>query len=89
VINRSGTALKPGGLKGLAANFLKDKFFGMLLCLLPVPTFACAFGLVEPQSVVSAEYQAALQVVCGVGLTVSVVVGAMLFLCLADRLDLK
>lgn len=76
-------------LGDMAANFLKKKVFQVLLYLMILPGLLCAFGLVEPRSFVSEEYRILFQVCCGLGLMVSIVIGAILFLWFEDKLGLK
>jgi hypothetical protein len=86
--NPSSSGGGGSGANDPVAKHLKKQLFIILLFLLLAPGCLFTYWLFSPPGF-AAEFSVAFQVVCGVGLVASIVLAALLFLWLEDRLGLK
>jgi uncharacterized membrane protein YciS (DUF1049 family) len=69
-------------------NYAMKKLVAVLLWFMIAPAAFCAFFLLDPPGF-AADCQVAFRAICGVGLVVSIVIVAVLYLWLDDKLGLK
>jgi hypothetical protein len=68
------------------SKYVKKKIFQYLSLLTLVPALLCAIGILDARRLVPGEYVTAFQVLCGIGLVVSIVIAAILWLWIEKKL---
>jgi hypothetical protein len=76
------------GIRNMVTTYLKRQLFNLLLLLLLAPGCLCAYWLFAPPGF-AAAFPVAFQAICGIGLAASIVLAAVLYLWLEDKLGLR